>query len=67
MVIDAAEIFRCTHSYIGAPRSSPFMFVCHRCGHRAEFLPLHLPGTSDTHLQFQPVERPHCGRSESEP
>jgi hypothetical protein len=48
MVINAAETFRCTHSYIAAPRSSKFMFSCHRCGHRVEFLPVRVPRTSDT-------------------
>jgi hypothetical protein len=59
MVIEAAEIFRCTHSYIGAPRSSPFMFVCHRCGHRAELLPLCPPGTANI-ISTLPFTQPNA-------
>jgi hypothetical protein len=66
MVIEATTIFRCTHSYIGAPRSSTFMFVCHQCGHRAEFLPFRLPRASRTIVSF-PITRanPDTAREEN--
>jgi hypothetical protein len=35
------------------------MFVCHRCGHRAESLPLRLPGTKDTICSF-PFTQPNA-------
>jgi hypothetical protein len=38
MVIQAAEQFRCAHVYIACPRDTPWAFVCHRRGRRAQAL-----------------------------
>jgi hypothetical protein len=39
-VIEAAAAFRCRHQYAAVTPRSSFMFVCLRCGHRAECLQL---------------------------
>jgi hypothetical protein len=42
MLVHAATEFLCDHLYVVTARSSRFMLVCDRCGHRAEFLALGL-------------------------
>jgi hypothetical protein len=39
-VIEAAAAFRCQHLYAALTPRSLFMFICIRCGHRAECLQL---------------------------
>jgi hypothetical protein len=39
-VIEAAAAFQCRHLYAAVTPRSLFMFVCIRCGHRAECLQL---------------------------
>ena len=41
MIIRAAEEFKCVHHYVATQEAARLLFVCHRCGHRAEALPLH--------------------------
>ena len=41
MIIRAADEFRCAHHYVATQEEARLLFVCHRCGHRAEALPLH--------------------------
>jgi len=41
MVIHAATTFRCRHQYVATAEQGRLLFVCDRCHHRTELLPLH--------------------------
>jgi hypothetical protein len=40
MIIQASEKFRCAHEYIATPEDERLLFLCSRCHHRTELLPL---------------------------
>jgi hypothetical protein len=40
MIIHASEKFRCAHEYIATPEDERLVFLCSRCRHRTELLPL---------------------------
>ena len=43
MVIDAARIFRCAHTYVAVKQGHRLLFVCASCEYRTEMLPLRKP------------------------
>jgi hypothetical protein len=54
MIICAADEFRCAHHYVATKEEARLLFVCHRCGHRAETLPLHRDRTFGRVVPFPP-------------
>jgi hypothetical protein len=53
MVIDAARIFRCAHTYVAVKEGRRVLLVCASCAHRTESLPLRKP----VRHSAQPAER----------
>ena len=43
MVIDAARIFRCAHTYVVVKQGERLFFVCASCEYKTDMLPLRKP------------------------
>ena len=60
VVIDAARIFRCAHTYVAVKEAGVLLFLCASCGYKTELLPLRKPaGASAGPAERVPIRRMH--------